>query len=359
MNQDKTGKFIKILREEKGLTQEQFAKMLFISRNNLSDIENGKTALSPDKANAIANLCNVSILDIYSGEKINDGNVEEINKTVKMVDQVITKKVKKRYVKFILGLGVLVLLLIMSFFIYYFFYSYNSVKFYKVIGESDNFYTNNGMLVVSKENIYFTLNVNDKNNEDIKFISLKYKENDEDVLIQRIDDTYFYIVDFYNYNAYFDYKTIIEEKGQYYIEVEYEDKKEVLNLSITKEYENKNVIFKKSIPITDGDKSSSTDLIVPDKIKNEFTFSDNFYTLSKKNKKMDIMMGYMPDANLFIVEEDYKNYYNSWEYYLDTNELYFVKKYKDDETVKEKIIITNDNEFYKYFFDNYFDIYFE
>lgn len=362
MDQEKIGDFIKDLREKNNLTQEELAAKMYVSRSNLSDIENGKTMLSPDKALILGKIFNISIMDIYAGEKIDNNNKELVNKTFDNVSSTITKKVKTRYKKILLLMSSVILLLLISFLCYYFFYSYNSVKVYKVSGESDNFFTNNGMLIMSKENIYFSLNINSKNDEEIKYISLRYKDNDKDELIQQVDDNYFYIIDFYNYNAYFDYETIIKERGSYYVEVEYEDKKEQIDLNILKQYENKNLVFKKDKPITDDSYVDLREEVkIPDKILKEFTFEHNSFNYHKKLKKFDLHLGYVPDASLFIVAEEYRDYYSSWEYFIDSNELYYSQSdYEYNVLEKERIVDSkNDAEMYSYFFNNYFNKYFK
>ncbi len=69
MNNKKIGEFIKNLRTNSNLKQEELAEKIYISRSNLSDIENGRTMLSPDKALSLSEIFNVSIEELYCGEK--------------------------------------------------------------------------------------------------------------------------------------------------------------------------------------------------------------------------------------------------------------------------------------------------
>lgn len=63
------GENIRILRKSSGMTQEQLAKRLFITRQALSNYENGSRLPNLPTAIAIANVFNIS-LDILSGRRV-------------------------------------------------------------------------------------------------------------------------------------------------------------------------------------------------------------------------------------------------------------------------------------------------
>ena len=78
MDQEKIGKFIAICRKEQNLTQEQLAEKLGVSSKSISRWENGRTL--PDYS-IIKDLCktlNISINELFSGEKIESKNFKEI-----------------------------------------------------------------------------------------------------------------------------------------------------------------------------------------------------------------------------------------------------------------------------------------
>ncbi len=94
----------------------------------------------------------------------------------------------------------------------------------------------------------------------------------------------------------------------------------------------------------------------------EFIYDEENNTYTKRiTKNKDVSIGYMIDANLFIVEEGYKDYYKSWQYFLDMGELYYLEKpYNSKKLEKKKNLDKdNDSELYNYFFDNYFNKYFK
>lgn len=362
MDNNKIGKFIKKLREENSWSQEELADKIYVSRTNLSDIENGKTMLSPDKALSLGNIFNISIEEIYNGEISDKNDIKKSNKTFYETINTIIKLEKYKIIKLLCVITLFFIFVIFIFLLYYFFYSYNSVKFYKISGESDNFITNKGMLIISKENIHFSLSVEPKYDQNIKVLTLRYKDNKKDELIQQVTDNYFYITDYYNYNEYFDYETIIKEKGNFYLEIEYDDKKETLNLSTIKQYENKKLIFTKERPITDDKEVPEREEIkIPDKILKEFTYEHNAYSYQQKMKDYTVYLGFVPNADMFFVSEEYKDYIIYYDYYIDLNELYYSKFDNAYETLSKTRLINESTDYdtYKSFFENYYNKYFK
>lgn len=64
-NRDEIGKRIKSARQEKHLSQMQFAELINVSTPYLSDIENGKTNLSLDIFTRITYYVIIILLNIY------------------------------------------------------------------------------------------------------------------------------------------------------------------------------------------------------------------------------------------------------------------------------------------------------
>ena len=69
MNQIKIGQFLKELRKEKGLTQEQFAEKFNLSRRTVSRWENGNNMPDLDMLLALADFYVVDIREIMDGER--------------------------------------------------------------------------------------------------------------------------------------------------------------------------------------------------------------------------------------------------------------------------------------------------
>ena len=83
MNQQKTGEFLKHLRKNKGLTQEQFAEHFCVSSRTVSRWETGNNMPDVDMLVEIADFYNVDIREIIDGEKIVDGETNETKDTAK------------------------------------------------------------------------------------------------------------------------------------------------------------------------------------------------------------------------------------------------------------------------------------
>jgi len=81
VNQIKIGKFLKGLRKEKGITQEQLAEILGISNRTISRWETGNNMPDISLLVEIAEFFDVSILEIINGER----NKEKMNEEIKEV----------------------------------------------------------------------------------------------------------------------------------------------------------------------------------------------------------------------------------------------------------------------------------
>lgn len=76
------GQRIKMLRKEKGYTQQQFAEMIGLSTNYFSDIERGKSSARLDKLVTIINALECSADDVFAdvtkfGYKIKQSRLAE------------------------------------------------------------------------------------------------------------------------------------------------------------------------------------------------------------------------------------------------------------------------------------------
>ena len=86
MNQIKIGKFLKELRKEKGITQEQLAEILRISNRTISRWETGSNMPDISLLVEIADYFDVSILEIINGER----NSEKMNEEIKEVAETLS-----------------------------------------------------------------------------------------------------------------------------------------------------------------------------------------------------------------------------------------------------------------------------
>lgn len=81
MNQQKSGAFFKELRNEKGLTQEQLAERLGVSRRTVSRWETGRNLPDIDILIEMSDYYSVDLLELLNGERKSEKMNEEVEKT--------------------------------------------------------------------------------------------------------------------------------------------------------------------------------------------------------------------------------------------------------------------------------------
>jgi transcriptional regulator with XRE-family HTH domain len=118
MNLVKTGEFIKSLRNEKGLTQEQLSEQFSVSRRTVSRWETGTNTPDLDILIEMADYFNVDLRELLDGERINRKMDKELKDTVKKVADYSNNEKKKittmARVYFIIGIIALVTNIILT-----------------------------------------------------------------------------------------------------------------------------------------------------------------------------------------------------------------------------------------------------
>ena len=99
MNQQKIGMFLRELRKEKGLTQEQFAEIFYASNRTVSRWENGNNMPDLDVLIQISDYYEIDLRELLDGERKSEKMNKEMEETVlKAVDysNTETEKFTKR-----------------------------------------------------------------------------------------------------------------------------------------------------------------------------------------------------------------------------------------------------------------------
>jgi transcriptional regulator with XRE-family HTH domain len=112
MNQQKTGEFLKHLRKEKGLTQEQLAEQFYVSSRTVSRWETGSNMPDLDMLIELADYYNVDIREIIDGERKSEEMNSETKDTLKKVAEYAAeeqRKLKNRMVAMLIGTMILLL----------------------------------------------------------------------------------------------------------------------------------------------------------------------------------------------------------------------------------------------------------
>lgn len=119
MNQIKIGVFIKELRKEKGLTQEQLAEQFNVSRRTVSRWETGSNLPELDILIEMADYYEVGIRELLNGERKSEDMSKELEETVLKVAEYSNedkiKVTKRMHLLFIGGAVAAILYLVLVF----------------------------------------------------------------------------------------------------------------------------------------------------------------------------------------------------------------------------------------------------
>lgn len=322
MKQEKVGKFIAELRKEKQMTQDDLARALYIDRSIVSKWERGLYVPKYDTILKLSDLFDVTVNEIYYGERKNDKNKSQVNQ----VTINIIKENKEKTKKLVLFSVILIMILIISFLSYYFINTYNSISVYKVTGESETVGIYDGLIVVSKEKSYIQLgNIETfNNNVQIENIKLYYKKNNDEHMIFTNDGMPKLLVNSFKNSELFSYRDLKYIVNDLYLEINFDnDKKEIVKLNVEKEFTNNNLLPSKNKKIT-TDELIEINSEIPKYIKENFKYDKNEekYYLEEKNKNVTIIQTYYVNANLYIVEEIYVDRTFHFEYFFPNDISY-------------------------------------
>ena len=102
MNQEKIGIFIREVRKENGLTQEQFAEKLGVSQKSISRWETGKTMPDYSLLPSICEVLGVNIAELLGAEHISGDSVSKKQVTV-MAHNMISLMNDRKGIRKIIG----------------------------------------------------------------------------------------------------------------------------------------------------------------------------------------------------------------------------------------------------------------
>ena len=246
MNPEKIGKFICELRKEKNLSQYQLADMIPISRQGVSKWERGVTTPDTQTLITLSELFDVSIDELLRGERSENNTIEKLEETTLSILDQSNKKTKK--IKRITIVSTIIIsILLLLFLSYYFINSYNTTNVYTIYGQSKNFTTYDGIMIITKEKMYIKLGkLKNKNNLEIENIKLYYTKSNKKVkMVEDVEADNIVIRDSIGY-----YEKIKENNSKsliknIYLEITYKDnQKETIKLKFVRDFSNNNLFFK-------------------------------------------------------------------------------------------------------------------
>ncbi len=299
MNIDKIGNFIKALRIENNLSQNDLSEMIHVTRQAISNWENGKALPDSYILIELSNIFGVSINEILSGEKNdNNSNLEEIALT--LVDE---NNKRKNIIKRIITVFTSLLFLLTSIFlIYYFISNYNSIKVFKIKGKSDTFKTYNGIFVTTRQKSYIRIGdiklINGHKDIMINKVTLYYiNSNDKRIILFETNVEDLLIKNIEPYQEYYLNKNINQIINNMYLKIDYNNNEcEHINLQLEEDFKNNFNIFKKKGTLKsakNNDKTESIkekDILIKDKIEQEIKQNNETLKLrieDENNKQVD------------------------------------------------------------------------
>ncbi len=288
MNSKKICLFLRQLRLDMNLTQDELANKLYVDRSVISRIENGKMPSSELLYN-YSKFFDVTIDEIIYGEVKNAENEKEINNVGKILYDDRYKIAKK------LRISILVLLLLMLAYLFTFFILFfNSIKIYSLSVDSSEIEFENGLFIQTREKVHFQLN-NISSNKKINKINIIYKNGNKMEYILSSDNTnLIQFDDYYGYEEYINFSEINEMIKHMYVLVEFSDlTQREIHINFDRNYTNNKLFLQKNKSIANNKKvkkETSNDilelLIDNSKSKSQHEF---FIKLGKSKYKLFVL----------------------------------------------------------------------
>lgn len=325
MEENNFSTFIKELRMEKGLSQEELAKALYVHRTTVNKWENDNVIPLNDKLLLIADYFDISVDELLNGKRsdINNASLTRNNTIVELI------KSKTRSQKLLIYSLLGTLIIILFFLAYYFISNYNSIKLYRVYGENKNIRTRDGLLFFSKDKIYFKpgnfYDVND-NIVSVDLIRLYYfDENNSEVILLTGASKNLIIEKEKSRETFVDR---IYRNEKFYMDACYKNTCQKMELSYFNDFSNDNLINDKvsdeSVKNNKENYSTNEIDLIEELIQNDNKFNEknNCYYLTDENTTYN----FLPKMNIIQITYDdgddktiLKIHINSKKAFIDLN----------------------------------------
>ena len=351
---EKFSKFLRELRKEKGLNQEQLANALFVHRTTVVKWETGVAVPLNDTLILLSDYFDVSVDELLNGKR-NDTGVDTSN-TNKVLRELIRSRSKQT--KMLFASSVVIVLLVIVFLIYYFFTTFGSVHVYRLFGDNGNISMRDGLLISTNDNVYFRPGNFFKSDslelvDDISRLKIFYYDNE--VKVYLIDVGYDELLVEYALSS-IEFKRILNKEELLYLEVIYANGvKEKIELEYYEDFENDKKVSKEDDMIkTELDVDDTLDEKVNFLVKNGFKYDEKSKGYILNKNKIDYM--YYNDS-IQIIEKD--AIFINMDLNLNVliyveNELGVIKKEKIINYCSDK-----NNDFYKMIYNKYLSRYFK
>lgn len=323
MDYEKIAKFLVELRSEKKLTQEALSKVLCVDRGTISKWERAVYLPSIEMLVTISEFYDVTVNELVYGARKTKDNAKDVDNVSIAVMKENVRKVRKLTIFF--STIIFLLIAIMPFI--YFFSNYNSIKVYKIGGESEHFNSLNGLMIVTKKNSYIRFGMVNAFNENDKVTEarLYYKNGDEEINLRTRENLEDLIVNKYGYDEYFSYRDVDKFMDNLYLEVKSDNLDETIKLKFRKVESNDNFVYTLNNNVSDDESSNVIDDDIPKYVRDNFKYDSDSksYVYEHKDGDTSIVEKYSSDTNIYDVVENYGDSYSKYNLSLENNDLTF------------------------------------
>ncbi len=343
MDKDKIGDFIKELRQNNNMSQNDLAEIIPISREAISKWECGRTSPEITSLLRLCEIFDVKLDELMYGERRTKENEKELNKIQLKIynDKITTEKNLNKIKKKLLIIKILfvsVIIILIAFLIYYFFNTYDSVKVYTIESNQDNIYLTDGLITSTKEVIYFKIgNIHGIDENKISKLVLYYNNNDNKKIIYTSTSTEDELIrDYDYYNEYFE--TNDKMFDFLFIDIYYDNQIKTLKLIIKEDYSNKRLFFNRRKEALK--KIGKTNELVDNKIINKIKEKskkdkDGVYYQEIKINKINYKIRYIENTNTLLIHWKKENNNYSITYLIIDKIAIFNIKENDSEFLYE------------------------
>lgn len=293
------GNIIADARKKKNISQNTLAKRLFVTRQAVSNWENGKTR--PD-ISVIFNLCKMLDIDIKTIVEMDD------NLTIENIIEVEKKKTNRRNLIFI-GVIILVFIAIIATLIIVF--NRNSFVLYNVYLDSDEFSLNNSLIIKTKVRNYFQFGtlvskISGTDENTVYNIRLYKKNGDTERLIfEQVYKENLSISENYGYGEYFD--DFAADLNNLYLEISYIENNEeyVYNykLHVEENFRSDSILYLKDKKIGASNiRNIKTNIDNTVILKNGYTYNKSLNNFEKTIDNYTIF--YYPNSKVVSIRKE-------------------------------------------------------
>lgn len=313
MDFEKIGQFLRALRKERNLTQDQLAAELNFDRSVISRWECSKKLPSVENIDALAKFYNVSINELVYGARMNKGNARDIrNLPIKIISESERTIHRIRMTCLITAIAAIILVLMG-----YFVSNYNSIKVYRVGGSTENYVVKNTLMIISKHRSYLNFGEIDNIGNDEDTIcydnyELYVKNGDTKIILANREDGDL-VEGLEKIDNYLNFNNIKKFINNIYIDI-YDDDDNIVTMKLdaTLEMTNNKIFYINDDDATNikSTKKYSNNINLPKFVRKNFKYDEekDLYTFSKIIDDENIKLEYNSELGKLFVNKNSKKY---------------------------------------------------